>query len=114
MYIRVHHLHRYIDGVIFRSICEIVCRVQDRELTLWHPHLLTDIVDRVREDYSLRIVDILRCEVHHATHDISWVFSSSQHPADPVDRRIAIAISEGLVHGRDQIVVLLSILIIVE
>ncbi len=110
----VHRLHRSVDRVIFARIRQIVCCVQHRELTLGHTHLLTDIVDGVREDDCLRIIDILRCEVHHATYDISRILTPCKHPADPVYRSIAIAISERLVHRRDEIVVLFTILVIVE
>ena len=90
----VHLMHRPIDRVIFWGIREVVCGVQHRELALGHPHLLTDIIDRVREDDGLWIIDILRCEVHHTTHDISRIFTPCEHPADPVDRGISITVSE--------------------
>jgi hypothetical protein len=54
-YILLHGFHRSVNTIILREVGEIVGEIHNRELTLWHPHLLTDLIDRVREDDRLRV-----------------------------------------------------------
>lgn len=113
-YIIMHRMHRHIDSIVFWEICEEVGSIQEGELTLGHPHFFTDIVDTIGEDDGLMTPDIFTRKIHHTTGDISRIFSSSEHTSDPVDRRISVTVAERLVHGRDEIIVLLSILVVHE
>lgn len=62
----------------------------------------------------MRIVDILAREVHHTAHDIARILTSCEHPTDPVDGSIAVAITQGLVHRRDEVIVFIPVLIVHE
>lgn len=114
LYISMHGVLCHIDSIILWQIGEIVGEIEYRELTFGHAHLFTDIIDRVREDDGLGLIDIFGCKIDHPPHDISRIFTTREHTPDPVDGGIAVRVSEGLVHGGDEIVVLLAVLIVHE
>ena len=56
--------------------------------------------------------DILRCENNQSTGYKSWLLTTCQHSCQVVYRRIRVAASHALDKGRDNIVVLLAILVV--
>ncbi len=113
-HIVMHGLHRSIDTIVPRETGEVVSSIEHREFALGHPHLLADIVGRIREDHRLCVVDIFRSEIDHPPRDIAGIFTSCEHTTYPVDRGISIRVTEGLMHRGYEIVVLFSILVVVE
>ena len=57
---------------------------------------------------------ILRRKIHHATDNISWIFTAREHSPNPINRRITIRIPQAFVHRRNQVVMFLTIFIIIE
>jgi hypothetical protein len=104
----------HIYAIILGCIREIVCGIEEWELTLRHTHLLTDIIDRISEYNSMDIIYILRGKVHHAACDIPRIFTTSEHATYPVYSSIAVRVTEALMHCRYESIVFFTILIVVE
>jgi hypothetical protein len=68
--------------------------------------------DGDRERLWIGVADIFRGEPHQSSRDVERIFASLEHARQPVDRGIGIAVAHGLVQRGNQVVVLLSSLVV--
>ena len=61
---------------------------------------------------GIRQAHILRGEAEHAPGNVERIFAAFEHAHHPVHRGVRVGIPHGLMQGRDQVVMLLAILVI--
>jgi hypothetical protein len=66
----------------------------------------------VRERLRIGETDVLAREAHHATREIERILARREHPAEPVERRVGVALAQRLVERRDEVEVLLARLVV--
>ena len=64
----------------------------------------TATVERLR----IGVADVLGGEAHQPPRDVERILAGFDHPRQPVDRGVGIAVAHRLVQRRDQVVVLLA------
>ena len=81
---------------------------------LGHADEVARLISRDGKLQSARIgkSHILARKAHDAPRDIQGIFARFQHACEPVNRSVGIGISHRLVERRNQIVMLLSLLVV--
>ena len=83
-------------------------------ITLRHPQKVAGLIGCHRHLQGIGIghPHILAGKPDQAPGDIQRILPAVQHPAQPVHRRIRIAVSHGLMQSGNQVIVLLPVLIV--
>ena len=84
------------------------------DIAFRHSQEVAGLVDGDRQSKGVIIgqSDVLGGKPDQPPGDVQGVFPGLQHPGQPVDSCIGIAVSHGFMEGGDQIIMLFTILII--
>ena len=107
-------LARCIERVGFGRHGKINCRMSQMHVALRHSQEMTRLIDRHGQRQRLRIchTHVLAGKADQPPGDIQRFLPAVQHPAQPVYRRIRIAVPHGLVERRYEIVMFLSVFVV--
>ena len=114
LYIRLAFLTGTVQSVGFWRKGKISHSMDQIHITLRHPVEMACLVSRHRhlQRLAVRNSHIFAGETDQAARNIQRILSALQHPHQPVDRGIGIAVPHGFVECRDEIIVLFPIFII--
>ncbi len=112
--IRLRVLIGHVQRVGLRRERHVDHRLRQVHGALRHSDQMTRLIRRHSDLERLRVgePDVLARKARHPARDIQRILPRFQHARKPVHRRIRIGIPHGLVQRRDQIVVLLALLVI--
>ena len=103
-----------VDRVTLGRLGEIDHRLGDGELALGEADEMKRPLRGGRHGERIRIrhADVFRGEAHEAPQDVHGVFAPLEHAREPVERGVGIGSPQGLVKCGDEIVVLLTRLVV--
>ena len=116
MEVLLHSVGDPVDEIRFWSPREVDGKLEQEKIAFRHTDFLDGLVGVVGEHEGEGILDsdILGGESEKSPRDVERILSGVEHPADPVARGIGIAVPQGFVDRRDDVVVLVGIPIIVH
>src|SRR6266851_4784275 len=103
-----------IDRIRLRSQRQIDHGLRQRQTTLRLPEKVHRILRGEAEIQRLRSrqSDVFHRHAHDPARAVHRVFASLEHPAQPIERRIGVGVPHTLVQRRDDVVVLLALLVV--
>ena len=97
-----------VDAVALRRRGEVNDRLGQGQLPLRRAEKIVGFFGVQGQGQGLRVgqADVLGGETDHAPGDVERILARRQHPDEPVERGVDVAVTEALVEGRDEVEVL--------
>ena len=105
-----------VDGVRFRSQRQIAGGLGQGELAFGRAEEVIGLLGVERDAQRLRIgiAHVLGGEAHEPPRDVQGILAGLEHAPEPVEGAVGIRVAQRLVEGRDEVVVLLTRLVVEE
>ena len=105
-----------VHGIALRRHGKIDRGLGERRVALGHSHEMDGVLcgDRDRQGLRIGVADVLGREAHEPPRDVERVLAGLDHPREPIDGRVGIAVAHRLVQRGNQVVVLFAGLVVEE
>ena len=109
-----HRVVGGVDGVRFRREREIDDGLRECQTALRLSEKMHGVPGGEAEIQRLGSgqADVLDGHAHDAARTVHWIFAGLQHAAQPVERGVRVGVAHALVQRRDDVVVLLALLVV--
>ncbi len=103
-----------VQGVRLGRHRQVHDRVGQMHIALRHSQKMARLVggDGDLQGLGIGHPDILAGKAHQPPGDVQRILAAVQHPREPVDRRVGVAVAHGFMEGGDEVVMLLAVLVV--